>query len=790
MDEPPVAEIAAQLNHGIEALARSLCGEPNAALSTATQFRYGRKGSLAIEIAGDRKGRWYDHEADVGGDGLELIRHRLGHANGQAVDWARGWLGQPRQPGTSGRSAALPAAAPNGRAAAVAEILRKSGPIGATAGALYLRNRGITADPPDSLRFRTNAFDRYGALVALATDAGGDVLAVQQIYVTEDGRKAPVAVDKRTNKAVDGWSERASVRLPGRAPLVLAEGVVTALSIWQATGQETWACLGIANIGRAPVPAGAAVIIARDGDAVDSPADRQIHRAVAALRHRGHAVTIAVPPRGKDFNDTLVEHGEAAVRSLIAGASPLAADAPSEISLQIGSDVEIAGRVRDLLAERHGGTVHAEGAFWRYDGTHWVAIPDHELRVAVHGYDGAGYRTPAGEPARIKLGKGRIDSILYEYAALVAQPDFFEAVPIGINCAAGFIRFAEDGTPGIEPHHRDHRCRHTLPGRWRSGGNGLPPAGSLLGRLLGGVFRGDDDMADKMALLAEVCGAAALGYATRLMQPRAAILKGETAENGKSQILDLARGLLPPSAICSVTAARMGDERHIVGLAGKLLNASDELSSSAAIASETFKAVITGEPVEGRDVYRSRVEFRPVAQHLFATNTLPPFQGGMDRGVQRRLLVLTFNRVIPLEERVEHIGRRIASEEADLLLAWAVGGASRLIRRRTYTTPPSSKQALADWMHGADPVLAWLDECVEVRPIIDGHPALATRVAYERFHDWAVAEGFKNEKLPAINGFVQRVQANAVGVEHRRTGNGRLFLGLVVTRMAATSQTW
>src|SRR4029450_5079084 len=107
-----------------------------------------------------------------------------------------------------------------------------------------------------------------------------------------------------------------------------------------------------------------------------------------------------------------------------------------------------------------------------------------------------------------------------------------------------------------------------------------------------------------------------------------------------------------------VTAARMGDERHIIGLVGKLLNASDELSSATAIASETFKAVINGkpvppgEPVQGPHVYKSRVEFRPVAQHLFATNNLPVFAGGMDRGVQRRLLVHAFHRVCPAEQRV------------------------------------------------------------------------------------------------------------------------------------------
>ena len=214
-------------------------------------------------------------------------------------------------------------------------------------------------------------------------------------------------------------------------------------------------------------------------------------------------------------------------------------------------------------------------------------------------------------------------------------------------------------------------------------------------------------------MLAEIIGGAALGYGTRLRQPRAAILKGETAENGKSAIFDLARGLLPPSAVCSVTAGRIGDERHIIGLVGKLLNASDELSSAAAIAGDTFKAVVTGEPVQGRDVYKPRVEFRPVAQHLFATNTLPTFAGGMDRGVQRRLLVIPFSRVIPHEERVEAIGRRIAGEEPDLLLAWAVTGAARLIKNRDFGIPASCKAALTDWLYGSDPVLAWLDDRVQ-----------------------------------------------------------------------------
>ena len=101
---------------------------------------------------------------------------------------------------------------------------------------------------------------------------------------------------------------------------MLAEGIETALSVWQATGQQTWACLGIANVGRAPVSEGTDVIIARDGDAADSPASEQLHKAMGNLKRRGVRVRLAEPPLGMDFNDVLMDEGENAVRDLIASA--------------------------------------------------------------------------------------------------------------------------------------------------------------------------------------------------------------------------------------------------------------------------------------------------------------------------------------------------------------------------------------------------------------------------------------------------------------------------------------
>ncbi len=777
-------DVAAMLRARIGDLARHLFpGEENESMSSKAQLRFRKKGSLAVEIDGEKAGTFYDHEAAFGGDALILVKHKLGLDTREAFAWASNWLGVER-PSSGGWKEKT-------REEKLADIIGQSGPLNNTAAERYLQKRGIdTAKLPDCLRFRPKAYKRYGALVAFSTDEAGNILASQQIYVSEDGMKPGLAVSKRTNRTAQDWPKRANVRFPGKEPIILAEGVETALSVWQATGQETRACLGVANIAKAPLPKGASVIIARDGDAPGSSADTQLHKAVARLKKRYLRVAVAVPPEGKDFNDILVESGEEAVREMIANVSfsdGSDGDGESDLKkLRIGSDVEMAKRVREDLIDEYGPVVYSESYFWRYTGTHWEPIPEEELQCAVHPYDGALFETPGGEMSQVRLNNSRIVSSLKQLSWMLAKPRFFFEPDKGVNCASGFIRLAEDGTVSIEPHNREHRCRHTLPGHWQPGAPGLPPEGSLFRRLLDGVFQGDAEKQEKIELIGEVFAAAAFRIATSLTQPKAVVFHGLKANNGKSQFLDVLRGLFPPEATCSMSAARMTDERHVVWLVGKLLNASDELSSSAAVASDVFKKIIVGDVVDGRDVFKSRAEFRAEAQHVFATNTLPSFQGGMDSGIERRLLVLPFSRIIPSKEMLGHIGAKIAKDEADLVLAWVVESGIRLIRRMEFQEPQSCKHALRDWIAGADPVVGWLCECVDFMEEKDGFPApVSTRKAYDLFTEWAIREGYKKDRIPAINGFVQRVKSKAgEGFETRRRSERNYFHGFYIKKTA------
>jgi hypothetical protein len=74
-------------------IARAILGEPNKALSSSRQLRFGTNGSLAVEIGGKRRGQWFDHEAGVGGGPWELVTVKGRMTNGDAIGWLRAQLG-------------------------------------------------------------------------------------------------------------------------------------------------------------------------------------------------------------------------------------------------------------------------------------------------------------------------------------------------------------------------------------------------------------------------------------------------------------------------------------------------------------------------------------------------------------------------------------------------------------------------------------------------------------------------------------------------------------------------
>jgi len=138
------------------------------------------------------------------------------------------------------------------------------------------------------------------------------------------------------------------------------------------------------------------------------------------------------------------------------------------------------------------------------------------------------------------------------------------------------------------------------------------------------------------------------------------------------------------------------------------------------------------------------------------------------------LVVVLFNRTIPYGERIDGISEMILRDELDLVLGFAIKGAARLLKRRSFSDVPSSRVALSEWSQSSDVVLAWLSE----RTVRGEALMMKTAEAYFDFKWWASAGGYR---LPAINTFSTRLRET--GLEYKHSGGFKGFVGLRVKRM-------
>ena len=480
-----------------------------------------------------------------------------------------------------------------------------------------------------------------------------------------------------------------------------------------------------------------------------------------------------------DANDLLLKVGSDGLRRAIETAETYDI---VQMKLELGSDQEVAECVARDLKVKFNQMVFSEGEFFAWAKNHWIKLSEAEIHVFLKRYDGCEYRTDSGSDVRYKLNETKRKSVLQLLRLELNKPEFFANAPIGVACASGFISISETGEPDLVSHHPDQLQRHFIDVPWVEGTFGPIPKESLLWRLCDGCFAEDEESVFKVALMGELVGAALFSLSTRIPEPKTIIFLGETAANGKSQWLELMRALLPKQSVSSVTPAEMDKEQRRAQLSGVWLNTADELGHEA-ITSDKFKAVVSGDRISGKVVYREPFEFNPEALHVFATNVLPTFKNGMDRGVRRRLQVLTFERRIPSGERIVDIGRKTATHEAELLLAFAVDGACRLMTQRKFTETASGKSRLADWILESDLVAAFFEDEDVVEITGKKEDRSKAKEVYRVFRGWAHEVGISDSKVPTQSQFTARAKAHKVdGLSITRTGkSGNHFYGIRLT---------
>ena len=425
--------VRGELIAGLEQLAETLLGPPS--IRKPRTWRWGTKGAFVLEMSGRKRGAWHDKDSEKGGGPFHLIAHARPCSMGEAIAWARDWTGGTPNAGhdfkteQAGRQAerdrkarehAAEDAKDGERRIGIAQRLwAQSVPIAGTVAERYLvetrriqpevKSDNITLDLPsfvwpDSVRFHKPS----NSLIVAATLADGAVSAVQRVRLTPDGQKAEGTAEAPT-KVTNGVLAGAAVRLPPlikadnisleKHPLLIAEGPETGLSVWAATGHETWIALGgMAGLAlplddatlaafdaamqrKDGAPAGNTnakapnettvdnvngcfeqrpdgnsaqaglrrlrkarrVVACRDDDPKHSPGDRKMVKAVETWRSAGHQVAVATPWPFRaydksDFNDALKLDGVRGVRRRIEAALNPGGEPPARLPIRVVRD--------------------------------------------------------------------------------------------------------------------------------------------------------------------------------------------------------------------------------------------------------------------------------------------------------------------------------------------------------------------------------------------------------------------------------------------------------------------
>ena len=349
-------QVRAALRAHAEELFRAAFGPP--ANPRGHQWRARSRASIAMSMRGETRGCWTDHAGDARGDLFDLVAATRCGLTSAKSDFPKVLEEAARMTGQAtgsepwrGFAKPIQQDAPQGArdgsgdddegnawaAALVVALIDHIRPATGTPAAAYLARRGVTDLPETGMGWLPPVPDvpvreRWrAALLVWGLNGTGWPTGGQRILLTPDGFPPDDAKDdvKKPSFGKIGGSPARFLSRTGKrdAPLVVAEGPESALSIRQATGLESWAVFGVGGFGGAPLPTGRTVILAPDRDARGSKAARAFRRAAFLQRSRDVDLLIAEAPEPegskRDLNDTLQRAGNDAVRAAIEAARPV-----------------------------------------------------------------------------------------------------------------------------------------------------------------------------------------------------------------------------------------------------------------------------------------------------------------------------------------------------------------------------------------------------------------------------------------------------------------------------------
>jgi putative DNA primase/helicase len=248
-----------------------------------------------------------------------------------------------------------------------------------------------------------------------------------------------------------------------------------------------------------------------------------------------------------------------------------------------------------------------------------------------------------------------------------------------------------------------------------------------------------------------------------------------TGGNGKGTLLNLIKMLLGPQNVAARTLHDLTEDRFArADVFGKLANICGDLDARTVERSDVFKMITGNDTLSGERKYGQPFEFVPFARLLFSANEVPPSSDQSMAYFDRWLPVPMTKRIRGTKDEVQGIIAQLtAADEMEGLLALAVEGLRRLMRRGHFKVPTSVKEEHKRFQRHVDTVLAF----VEDRCVIDPEGRATRSDVYFSYQAWCAENG--RRPVAAHNVYAKLMQ-QFPSVSPRDLTGGRGFAGIRV----------
>jgi putative DNA primase/helicase len=715
-----MSEIATRLNERVVDVARHLLGEPNRALSSLTQLRYGTRGSLAIEIAGEKRAEWYDHENKVGGGVLDLVKRETNLSTRAALEWLESELGIHCERSHRRRR--------------IVETYDYKDEAG------RLLFQVVRYEPKDFRQRRSNG-------------SGGWTWQVRGV------RQVPYRLfELRAGAGHD------NVLIPEGEKDVDRLAAIGLVASCNAGGANKWPreldrhfqCLNV-------------YILPDNDDAGRSHAGK-VAAALHGVAKSIHIVELPGLGPGNDVSDWLDRGGSPERLKEICDATP-AWEPPSSIDAAGGGSHEVLVPYCDEALTLAFSARHAEdlryceafGKWFEWQRGRWLEYI--KRRVFAHA------RWLCRQKSAEALAQMLDEKAAAKVASLVASaktvaavvnlaradsrhataPEDWDADPWALNTPDGIIDLSNGQ---MRPHDRAALCSKMT---------AVAPAGSDCPRWQRFLDQVTDGDAELKSFLRRIAG---YGLTGSTCEHALFFLHG-TGANGKGTFLNTLTAILGDYAKVASMAAftESHSDRHPTDLAmlrGARLVIAQETEEGRRWAESRIKALTGGDPITARFMRQDFFTYMPQFKLLIAGNHKPGLRN-IDEAIRRRFHLLPFTVRISPEERDPQLFEKLR-EEWPAILAWALEGCLDW-KAQGLRPPHAVVEATAEYFDDEDVFGRWLEECC----VRDDMAHETTRDLYEAWTGWAQRSGLSAGTEPK---FRSALKARGF-VSKREAGTGR-----------------